>query len=727
MTTTERSWKLIFGCLLSLSALSIGIFSRSYPLSVAASVSSWASSRILLDSPGASAFASWASGADFSDVFSLHFFNVTSPEDFIAGGLPTLVAVPPLLVRRREARVNASWSAGGSRVAFSPIETFWEYSDSASESSAGSDVITTLYMPGYLLLMHENALVRSLNAALGGTPFESAPAPARAAVLAGLSRLDRAILGACAELEGAGDASACGLSPRELRAAQRLRSRLATGESLLFSARPLVDLAFGFDDEIFEAFHDLDARFPPRFPGFFHNATLAELQDAKSGASPMSVFLADILGRSEVFTGAPVPAAVGNSVQLQEDPRARSFSQWNAMSTLECCASGPCGALGRAIGNDALPAWDLPRANSNFGPPPEQWAPGVVRGSSLARFSKTALRPIALENKNGATVSISGVEALRFFIADDTFSPASAVPANAVFNQFGDEGLLNGSSCAPFKAPIFYSNPYFLFGNESLNARAGIPLGDPEKHESFFDVEPVTGTLLIAQDKWQFNIFVSPINDAGGGSLFPYLKSLYLPVFWVSNEKTVNSGFFRSFQENVAVPTARANAVAIGGGSIATIFAASALVLLVSHFMSKLSAARAAADVNNDRSLNRGTRPSRGNRYGNGLWELLSGGRSSGRVARPGLQVSLLEEERMQRLSSVIEEVDEGESAENESTLEGSSDDGSLTVSRCSQDESSSVEGEQTDKRDLASAQLAAAPLTARLAGLWGPAGKGAF
>ena len=67
-------------------------------------------------------------------------------------------------------------------------------------------------------------------------------------------------------------------------------------------------------------------------------------------------------------------------------------------------------------------------------------------------------------------------------------------------------GLLDISSCRG--APIIISAPHFLYGSpELLDYVKGLE-PDLSKHESYIDVDPVTGIALKGRKRLQINVYV---------------------------------------------------------------------------------------------------------------------------------------------------------------------------------------------------------------------------
>jgi hypothetical protein len=199
------------------------------------------------------------------------------------------------------------------------------------------------------------------------------------------------------------------------------------------------------------------------------------------------------------------------------DPRLNGvLLEWNDESDLFCCLMGPCGKAG-AEGILARPAWATPDASTVSGTAGTGYYPGVSHTDTLRMFHETLVRslPLVVPSTDGSspgegpptTASHHGVQALRFQIRNDSLQPASVVPDNAAYYQAGPAGLFNLSNCNALQ-PLFMSKPYFLDGDPSLSSAVGLGPAVRQQHDSFYDVEPITGMLIGVQERSQVGLLV---------------------------------------------------------------------------------------------------------------------------------------------------------------------------------------------------------------------------
>lgn len=107
---------------------------------------------------------------------------------------------------------------------------------------------------------------------------------------------------------------------------------------------------------------------------------------------------------------------------------------------------------------------------------------------------------------------------LQFAVPDKFFKAPANEPENACFctSEAGmtdklckTDGILDISRCKK-GAPIVLSAPHFYKGDEYLTREEVIGL-QPQKslHETFLEIEPMTGVVLNAARRIQINVHVS--------------------------------------------------------------------------------------------------------------------------------------------------------------------------------------------------------------------------
>lgn len=381
------------------------------------------------------------------------------------------------------------------------------------------------------------------------------------------------------------------------RPAYAERPGLAKGwADMLFTQRTGEQVAWGYDDPLYFSLSELNSAFPDRYPGLVGNSSVGDTQEAKQTEKNV--------GAWHVGTGALSPSTPGGT----------DLKEWRGSAQVWCCSAGPCSAWERQNDGDAALAWAGPQANmvqGSFG----YSTHANVRSSDVIQFWVDRLaRPIPLSTDDAAPVSHGSelgqadpmdIPVLRFRPMQSTFLNAAAEPANAMFYSYGPTGLLNTSTCAPARLPLFHSLPYFLHGNASaLNAVLGMPLGDEGDHDIEVRVEPLTGRVIEVKHRWQVNVWIAqqdgpptPPAGSGGmgvsGGLWPNLRPLYLPLLWIDEQSSVGMGFRQAFAQSVAQPLQAARYLTIA----ASVSAGVCAVLMLLSLVTSLRSARKDAHV----------------------------------------------------------------------------------------------------------------------------------
>ncbi|XP_040822665.1 lysosome membrane protein 2 isoform X2 [Ochotona curzoniae] len=133
--------------------------------------------------------------------------------------------------------------------------------------------------------------------------------------------------------------------------------------------------------------------------------------------------------------------------------------------------------------------------------------------------------------------SVQGVPALRFRVPEEILANNSA---NAGFclpegNCLGS-GVLNVSVCKN-GAPIIMSFPHFYLADEKFVSAIGGMHPNKEEHETFVDVNPLTGIILKAAKRFQINVYVKKLDD------FPEtgnIRTMVFPVMYINESAVID-------------------------------------------------------------------------------------------------------------------------------------------------------------------------------------------
>ena len=188
-----------------------------------------------------------------------------------------------------------------------------------------------------------------------------------------------------------------------------------------------------------------------------------------------------------------------------------------------------------------------------------QFAPGVTKDQILEAFVSDLLRPVTfVYDKN---IDLYGVTLLRFVLAQSVLANSTANPNNAKY-YMNVEGLANMTSATGL--PLYLSKPHFLDAAKFLSNDINIPAPDRNKHDTFIDVEPITGTVMRAYKRLQIN-FLIPGNSINMIFTNSSVKNKYIPLLWVQENGEIDSSTANSFKQAVYQTQAMAkNSLIIG-------------------------------------------------------------------------------------------------------------------------------------------------------------------
>lgn len=167
-----------------------------------------------------------------------------------------------------------------------------------------------------------------------------------------------------------------------------------------------------------------------------------------------------------------------------------------------------------------------------------QFAPGVARNETLKTFQPDLMRVAKMEYSRDAKTY--GISLMRFSLSSDTFAVNPAYYMNT-------EGLINLSPVSKYSgAPVRLSRPHFLGADPSLLSAVIGMSPDPEKHDTFVDVEPATGIVMNASKRIQINFEVTP-------SEF-YRKNIndtVIPVAWLEQKGEIPQDLAVQFKDQL--------------------------------------------------------------------------------------------------------------------------------------------------------------------------------
>ncbi|XP_038615055.1 lysosome membrane protein 2 [Tachyglossus aculeatus] len=162
-------------------------------------------------------------------------------------------------------------------------------------------------------------------------------------------------------------------------------------------------------------------------------------------------------------------------------------------------------------GRTSLDWWATKRCNMINGTDGNSFHPLVTEDEDLYIFSSDFCRSVYVSFTDA--VDVKGLPAFRFKIPPEILANNSD---NAGFcgpqGRCLGSGVLNISVCKD-GAPIFLSAPHFYQADEKFEAAIKGLRPEKANHETFLDINPVTGIILRAAKRFQVNVFVQQLDD----------------------------------------------------------------------------------------------------------------------------------------------------------------------------------------------------------------------
>ncbi|XP_064415859.1 lysosome membrane protein 2c isoform X3 [Latimeria chalumnae] len=190
-------------------------------------------------------------------------------------------------------------------------------------------------------------------------------------------------------------------------------------------------------------------------------------------------------------------------------------------------------------GNKSLHWWTTDMCNMINGTDAASFHPLITKDESIPFFSSDLCR--SLYATFDSNIDVKGISAFRFVPPPDVFANATLNPANDGFcvpagNCLGS-GVLNVSVCKQAGAPIIMSSPHFYQADPKYKDAISGMNPNKENHQTFLDINPLTGILVRGAKRVQVNVHVEKL-DA-----FPItqdIKTLIFPVMYLNESVLID-------------------------------------------------------------------------------------------------------------------------------------------------------------------------------------------
>ncbi|XP_003774359.1 lysosome membrane protein 2 [Sarcophilus harrisii] len=186
-------------------------------------------------------------------------------------------------------------------------------------------------------------------------------------------------------------------------------------------------------------------------------------------------------------------------------------------------------------GRRSLNWWTSEKCNMINGTDGNSFHPLISKDELLYVFASDFCRSVYLTFSD-----IGNVEEIPFFrftlppemLANNSDNSCFCIPSG---NCLGS-GVLNVSICKN-GAPIFLSSPHFYQGDEKFISAIKGMNPNKEDHETFMDINPLTGIILRGSNRFQINVHVRQID---GFEETGNIKSLVFPVMYLNESVLID-------------------------------------------------------------------------------------------------------------------------------------------------------------------------------------------
>ncbi|XP_018419066.1 PREDICTED: platelet glycoprotein 4 [Nanorana parkeri] len=153
---------------------------------------------------------------------------------------------------------------------------------------------------------------------------------------------------------------------------------------------------------------------------------------------------------------------------------------------------------------------------------------------------------------------LKGIKLYRFIVPKSAFDSPTINPDNHCYcteivlsRNCTAAGVLDLRACQGGK-PIFLSLPHFLHGSDFLVEQVTGLSPSKEEHETYVDVEPITGFTMHFAKRLQVNVMFQPTDKI---EILAKLKSEFVfPVLWLNETALIGDDSVNQFKSSVTVP-----------------------------------------------------------------------------------------------------------------------------------------------------------------------------
>ncbi|NWU33907.1 CD36 protein, partial [Hylia prasina] len=180
--------------------------------------------------------------------------------------------------------------------------------------------------------------------------------------------------------------------------------------------------------------------------------------------------------------------------------------------------------------------------------------PFVQKGQVLRFFSSDICRSIygVFHSKQ----EVKGITLYRFIVPREAFASPSEVGDNYCFctdQEISENctlaGVLDISACKA-KRPVYISLPHFLHASESILHNVEGLSPNEKEHETYLDIEPLTGFTLRFAKRLQVNLLVRPSTRID--PLKQVKKPYVFPLLWLNESAVIGDEKAEMFRTKIS-------------------------------------------------------------------------------------------------------------------------------------------------------------------------------
>uniref|UniRef100_A0A8D2NVI9 Platelet glycoprotein 4 n=1 Tax=Zosterops lateralis melanops TaxID=1220523 RepID=A0A8D2NVI9_ZOSLA len=164
--------------------------------------------------------------------------------------------------------------------------------------------------------------------------------------------------------------------------------------------------------------------------------------------------------------------------------------------------------------------------------------------------------------------NVKGITLYRFTVPREAFASPTEVADNYCFctdKEISENctlaGVLDISACKA-KRPVYISLPHFLHASESILRNVEGLSPNEKEHETYLDIEPVTGFTLRFAKRLQVNLLVRPSSRIE--PLKKVTKPYVFPLLWLNESAVIGDEKAAMFRSKISGRLQMLNIVQLG-------------------------------------------------------------------------------------------------------------------------------------------------------------------